>query len=472
MRAACGGAPRWPNTARPQPPGTGARPRRPGPRRGRKLGLGGATCLGPDYRRCLVSLSRGGADATVVREFDTVDKRFVDGGFACPKPRAMSTWIDADTLYVGTDFGPGSLTDAGYPRVIKRWQRGQPLADAVTVFEAEPHDVAVYAWVDHTPGFERTVLRAARSPTSTPPSSSCCRARQMQPLDKPEDAKLTFWRDRGAAPAAQRLGGGRPDLAARQPAGGRCGGLPAGVTPQLTPLFTPTPRVAGRLHRHAQHAMLNVLDKVASRLEEWRPADGAWQRRERGRAAPWQACRCRPCTTRCCPTMRWPRPTGCRRPTSCTRLAAMGPHRQRRRARPSSPRRPSSTPPACASSSALPPAATARACPTSWSGPRAPAPTAEPHAALRLRRLRGVDDALVQRRVGRTGWRGRGLRAGQHPRRRRVRPGLAPGRREAHKQKSYDDFAAVAEDLIAHGSPRPPTWASRAAATAACWWAR
>jgi prolyl oligopeptidase len=58
-------------------------------------------------------------------------------------------------VYIGTDFGPGSLTDSGYPRVIKRWSRGQPLADAVTVFEGERADVSVYAWVDATPGFER-----------------------------------------------------------------------------------------------------------------------------------------------------------------------------------------------------------------------------------------------------------------------------------------------------------------------------
>ena len=91
---------------------------------------GGAECLGPDYRRCLVSLSRGGADAKVIREFDTVAKRFVDGGFALPEAKSDVAWIDADTLIVGTDFGPGSMTDSGYPRVLKRWKRGTPLAGA------------------------------------------------------------------------------------------------------------------------------------------------------------------------------------------------------------------------------------------------------------------------------------------------------------------------------------------------------
>src|SRR5436190_994017 len=76
----------------------------------------GADCLAPDYRKCLVSLSRGGADATVVREFDTVTKAFVPGGFTLAEAKSSTGWRDADTLWVGTDFGPGSLTTSGYPR--------------------------------------------------------------------------------------------------------------------------------------------------------------------------------------------------------------------------------------------------------------------------------------------------------------------------------------------------------------------
>ncbi|MGS0759242.1 S9 family peptidase, partial [Roseateles sp. GG27B] len=73
---------------------------------------------------CLLSLSRGGADATVVREFDTEAKAFVEGGFVVPEAKSRIDWIDADHLYIGSDFGPGTLTDSGYPRQIKRWQRG------------------------------------------------------------------------------------------------------------------------------------------------------------------------------------------------------------------------------------------------------------------------------------------------------------------------------------------------------------
>ena len=75
---------------------------------------GGADCLRPTYDRCLISLSRGGADADVTREFDVSDKAFVTGGFARPEAKGQIGWIDADTVYVGTDFGTGSMTSSGY----------------------------------------------------------------------------------------------------------------------------------------------------------------------------------------------------------------------------------------------------------------------------------------------------------------------------------------------------------------------
>ena len=115
----------------------------------------GSSSLPPKYERCLVSLSRGGGDARVVREFDMKSKQFVADGFNLPEAKSETTWRDENTLYVGTDFGPGSLTDSGYPRVVKRWSRGTPLAAATTVFEGEKTDVSAGAWVDHTPGFFR-----------------------------------------------------------------------------------------------------------------------------------------------------------------------------------------------------------------------------------------------------------------------------------------------------------------------------
>jgi prolyl oligopeptidase len=106
----------------------------------------GANCLAPEYRRCLVSLSPGGSDADVVREWDRTTKSFVAGGFVVPEAKSDVTWLDADTLLVGTDWGAGSMTDSGYPRIVKRWQRGTPLASAVTVKEGTPTDIQVSAF--------------------------------------------------------------------------------------------------------------------------------------------------------------------------------------------------------------------------------------------------------------------------------------------------------------------------------------
>lgn len=110
----------------------------------------GAECLAPTYARCLVSLSPGGTDADVVREWDRTTKSFVEGGFAVPLAKSSVTWEDADTLLVATDYGAGSMTASGYPRIVKRWERGTPLAAAETVAEGETEDVGmnVFAFTD------------------------------------------------------------------------------------------------------------------------------------------------------------------------------------------------------------------------------------------------------------------------------------------------------------------------------------
>lgn len=100
----------------------------------------GANCLAPDDRRCLVSLSEGGKDAVVVREFDTVTKAFVEGGFSLPEGKHRISWLDADTLLVATDFGSGTLTESGYPYIVKALGRGQALAQATEVYRGDAAD--------------------------------------------------------------------------------------------------------------------------------------------------------------------------------------------------------------------------------------------------------------------------------------------------------------------------------------------
>ena len=103
----------------------------------------GTTCLPPDERLCLISLSDGGKDAVVLREYDTAARAFVAGGFELAESKGDATWIDADTLLIARDFGPGTMTTSGYPMIVKRLKRGQTLEQAETLFTGQPTDVSV-----------------------------------------------------------------------------------------------------------------------------------------------------------------------------------------------------------------------------------------------------------------------------------------------------------------------------------------
>lgn len=153
----------------------------------------GADVLEPDFSLALVELSRGGADATVVREFDMGTRQFVADGFVLPEAKSSVTWQDRDTVLVGTDFGPGSLTDSGYPRIVKRWRRGQPLADAHTLFEGEAADVSVGCGYDATPGFERLLI--TRSFDFFNRERYELRGETLMPIDVPTDAGISVHRE-------------------------------------------------------------------------------------------------------------------------------------------------------------------------------------------------------------------------------------------------------------------------------------
>ncbi len=154
---------------------------------------GGASCLWPAHERCLISLSRGGGDAEVVREFDLTTRRFVADGFSLPEAKHSVAWRDRDSVYVGTDFGPGSLTTSGYPRIVKEWKRRTPLAEAETVYEGQPGDVSVGAARDFTPGFERDFVY--RGPTFFTNEVYLRRAGALVRIEKPDDATALAYRE-------------------------------------------------------------------------------------------------------------------------------------------------------------------------------------------------------------------------------------------------------------------------------------
>jgi prolyl oligopeptidase len=119
----------------------------------------GCSARGPEQRFGLLSLSRGGADAVVVREFDLVEKRFVTDGFALPEAKGGATWLDQDTLLVSTTLGENTATASGYPRTVRLWRRGTDVMQAPFIFEGEVSDIYISASVDREPGFERTFYR-------------------------------------------------------------------------------------------------------------------------------------------------------------------------------------------------------------------------------------------------------------------------------------------------------------------------
>jgi prolyl oligopeptidase len=148
----------------------------------------GASCLHPDYKRCLISLSRGGADAYVTREFDIPTKTFVEDGFYLPESKGGASFLDMDTVLVGTNFGEGSMTDSGYPRITRLWKRGTPLADAKTLYEGSKEDVGVFSMLVHTSEKDYPIVVVA--PSFFTNIYYLLRDGELKKLDIPADADL------------------------------------------------------------------------------------------------------------------------------------------------------------------------------------------------------------------------------------------------------------------------------------------
>jgi prolyl oligopeptidase len=153
----------------------------------------GAVCLHPLYKRCLVHLSKGGGDSEIVREFDVDTKTFVPGGFELPEAKSRIAWKDVNTVYVGTDFGPGTLTNAGYPRTAREWKRGTPLTAAVQLFEAKETDISASCSRDFD--HERKRDYCVRSIDFEHHEISMFKDGKLVRIDKPEDADFDTWDD-------------------------------------------------------------------------------------------------------------------------------------------------------------------------------------------------------------------------------------------------------------------------------------
>ncbi len=238
----------------------------------------GANFLRPANEKCLISLSRGGADATVVREFDVMTKAFVKEGFTLPEAKSDVGWIDANTIFVGTDFGPGSLTASGYPRIVKEWKRGTPLAAATLVYEGKPEDVYISAAKDHTPCFEREFVY--RGITFWESEVFLRKDGKLTKIEKPLDAQLSPERDLMLVQLRSPWTvGGKTFAAGSLLATGYDAYLKGERSFDV--LFEPTERksLAG-FSATKSHIILNELDNVSSKIEVLARESGTWKREE------------------------------------------------------------------------------------------------------------------------------------------------------------------------------------------------
>ncbi len=237
----------------------------------------GNSCLYPDYQRCMISLSRGGADATVEREFNAETGEFVENGFQLTEAKSSVDWVDEDQLIISTDFGDGSMTDSGYPRIVKIWQRGTPLSDAKTLFEGETSDVGTWGYVINTPEGNYTVVH--RSVTFYTSRRYLLRDGKLVELQIPDDA------DFNGLFKNQALVSLKNDWSV----GGRTYPQGALISIGLDDLLqgsrdfsiveTPTAtRTIASVGGTRNQLLLSILDNIRSELWRYRFVDGAWQK--------------------------------------------------------------------------------------------------------------------------------------------------------------------------------------------------
>lgn len=236
----------------------------------------GADCLRPAYTRCLIALSRGGADANVTREFDLTTKAWVKDGFIRPEAKGALGWIDADSVYAFTDFGDGSMTTSGYPRIVKQWTRGTPMASARVVYEGTPGDMYIAAGRDHAPGFVRDFVSRTiafyndelylRNADGT-----------LTKVDAPNSANKSVHREWLTLELRQPWSVGGREYPAGALLAAKFDDFMAGKR-EFDVLFTPTERSSLASYTWTRnHLVLNVLEDVRNRLSVLTPKGGRWE---------------------------------------------------------------------------------------------------------------------------------------------------------------------------------------------------
>ncbi len=235
-------------------------------------------CDFPDGERCLLHLSRGGADAVVVREFDTTTRSFVEGGFELPEAKTQVAWRDRDHLFVATDFGPGTLTRAGYARQVRLWERGTPLSEATLLREAEETDNWIAAYREHAGGASQDVVYLGHTFFSNEMFVEVGDGEEWVRLDKPDDADASFWGDQVILTLRTEWTVGDTTY----PGGSvLMSELAAFLEGERTfvQLFEPSERTAFRsITRTQNRVLVTELEDVQTRIYAWGERRGEWTR--------------------------------------------------------------------------------------------------------------------------------------------------------------------------------------------------
>ena len=246
----------------------------------------GAQMLPHSYDRALLRLSPDGGDAVVIREFDVESREFVADGFSIPHAKSQVSWIDCDTIFVGSDFGPGTMTTSSYPRQARRWRRGEPLETAEIIHEIPEDHMALWAYHDSTPGFERAVLIDRVDFFSG--KTYVLRENQPIQVDIPDDADAAFHREWLLVRTRSRWEVGGETYPAGSLLAANADAFLGGDR-HMTALFTPdkaTSLVAFEGTRN--HLLLTLLKDVSTRIEVLTSGTDGWTRSELGSVEPNQ----------------------------------------------------------------------------------------------------------------------------------------------------------------------------------------
>jgi prolyl oligopeptidase len=238
----------------------------------------GCTTLPPEHRFGLVQLSRGGADAAVTREFDLVEKRFVESGFILPEAKGGASWLDVDTLLVSSALGGEAYeTLPGYARTVRRWRRGTPFAQAPVVFECDRAEMSAGGWRDHSRYHPRTCF--VRRIDFYNSAFFLADGDALRQVDIPSDAYFEIERDWLIINLRSDWDTGGKHYKAGALLVTGFDALLAGK-PDFTVLFEPTPTCFLEHYAAAGDTVaFKVLDNVQSRILFARHQDGTWRTR-------------------------------------------------------------------------------------------------------------------------------------------------------------------------------------------------